>query len=65
MSFRDYMLAELKCAALRSRLITAETDGIEVALRAELINTDEAIAWLHDCGAMQFVAVREAEAEPA
>lgn len=64
MSFRDFMLAELRCAALRSRLITAEIDSIGVALRAEVINTDEAIAWLHECGALQFVAVREAEPEP-
>jgi hypothetical protein len=61
---RDFILAELRCAALRSRLVTAEIDSIGVALRAEIINTDEAIAWLHECGAMQFVGVRETEPEP-
>jgi hypothetical protein len=56
MTFRDFVLAELKCAALRSRLVTAELDSIEVALRGNFISTDDAIVWLDDCGGLQFVS---------
>lgn len=57
--FNNYLLAELRCAALRSRLMTAEIDSIGVALRGNFITTDDAIAWLDECGALQFVAVPE------
>lgn len=56
MSFRDFMLAELRCAALRSRLVAAEIDSIGVALRGNFITEDDAIAWLDDCGALQFLS---------
>ena len=54
--FSNYLLAELRCAALRSRLMTAEIDSIGVALRGNFITADDAIAWLDECGALQFVA---------
>ena len=56
MTFRDFVLAELKCAALRSRLVTAEIDSVGVALRGKFITEGDAIAWLDDCGALQFVS---------
>jgi hypothetical protein len=56
MTFRDFLLAELKCAELRVRLMTAEIDRIDVALRGDFITTDDAIAWLDECGGLQYVA---------
>ncbi len=60
---REFLLAELKCAALRSRLVTVEIDWIEVALRGNFITEDEAIAWLHQSGGLQFIAVPRIELE--
>ena len=55
-TFRTFVLAELKCAALRSRLMTAEIDSINAALRGNFITADDAIAWLDECGGLQYVA---------
>ena len=49
--------------ALRSRLVTAEIDSIGVALRGNFITEDDAIAWLDDCGALQFVSAPRDTAE--
>lgn len=56
MTFRDFLLAQLKCAGLRARLMTAEIDSIDVALRGNFITADDAIAWSDDCGGLQFVS---------
>ena len=63
MTFRDFVLAELKCAALRSRLVTTQIDSIGVALRGNFITEDDAIAWLDECGALQFVSAPRDTAE--
>jgi hypothetical protein len=65
MTFRDFILAELKCAALRSRLVTAELDSIGVALAGNFITEDDAIAWLDECGGLQFVSAPRDTAELA
>ena len=59
-SFNDYLLAELKCAAIRARLLTAEIDSIEVALRGNFISADNAIAWLHEAGAIGLITASSA-----
>jgi hypothetical protein len=55
-SARDYVLGELRCAALRARLAACEIDTIGVALRAGWINHHIAIEWLHDRSALDYVA---------
>ena len=50
MSPRDWLLAELRCASLRSRLVTAEIDEIGLALKHNLISPEVAVQWLHDVG---------------
>jgi len=50
-------------AALRSRLVTAQIDSIGVALRGNFITEDDAIAWLDECGALQFVSAPRSTAE--
>ena len=47
-----YLLAELRCAALRARLVACEIDAIGIALRGGLIDPETAVAWLHDCGVL-------------
>ena len=51
-----YLLAELPCAALRARLAACEIDAIGIALRGGMINPETAVAWLHDCSALDYVA---------
>ena len=50
-------------AALRSRLVTAQIDSIGVVLRGNFITEDDAIAWLDECGALQFVSAPHDTAE--
>jgi hypothetical protein len=44
MNRREYLLAELRCAALRARLIAAEIENIGVALKAGELDEDLALA---------------------
>jgi hypothetical protein len=44
--YTAYLLAELRCAGLRARLVVCEIDSVGVALRAGWIDPDEAVAWL-------------------
>jgi hypothetical protein len=63
-SRQNFLLAELRCAALRSRLMTADIDSISTALRGNFITTDDAIAWLSECGGLHFVSARRPADEP-
>ena len=49
-----YLLAELRCAALRARLAACEIDAIGIALRSGMIDPDTAVAWLHDCNVLDY-----------
>jgi hypothetical protein len=44
MNRREYLLAELRCAALRARLVAAEIENIGVALKAGEMDEDLALA---------------------
>jgi hypothetical protein len=46
MNRREYLLAELRCAALRARLVAAEIENIGVALKAGEMDEDLALAIL-------------------
>lgn len=59
-NFREYLLSELRCAAIRTRLMTAEINSIGVALRGNFITTNDAIEWLHECGVLGLVAMSSA-----
>jgi hypothetical protein len=50
-------LAELACAAIRTRLLSAEIDSIGVALRGAFITPDDAVVWLSEAGALGFIPV--------
>jgi hypothetical protein len=52
---KEYLLAELRCAALRARLAACDIDAIGIALRAGMIDTDTAVQWLHGCAALDYV----------
>jgi hypothetical protein len=58
----DYLLAELRCAALRARLWQTDIEAVGLALKGGLINPKQALELLHDCDALHLVAaVREEE----
>jgi hypothetical protein len=62
---REYLLAELRAAALRGRLWQADIDAIGLALKAGLISPDQAVEHLSDCGLLRLVGLREEREEAA
>jgi hypothetical protein len=60
MSRVDYLLAELRCAALRARIWQADIEAVGLALKHGLIHPDQALELLHDCDCLHLVdAIRE------
>jgi hypothetical protein len=55
MNRTEYLLAELRCAALRARLAACDIDTIGIALKAGLIDSDTAVEWLHNRRALSYV----------
>lgn len=53
---RDYLLAELRCAALHARLWQADIEAVGLALKGQLISPEQAIELLSDCDALHLVA---------
>lgn len=53
---REYLLAELRCAILRARLAALDLETIGLALRHGMIDPDTAVCWVHDAGALAYVA---------
>jgi hypothetical protein len=51
----EYLLGELRCAALRARLWVADIDAVGSALRGGLISLDQAVEALADCDALHLV----------
>jgi hypothetical protein len=62
---REYLLAELRAAALRARLWQADIDAIGLALKAQLISPDQAVEHLSDCGLLRLLGLREEQEEAA
>jgi hypothetical protein len=55
MSRRDYLLAELRCASLRARLWLADIDAVGLALRAGLVEPEQALELLADCDCLKLI----------
>jgi hypothetical protein len=51
----EYLLQELRCAALRAGLWAGDIDAVGLALKASLITPEQAIEMLDECPALQFV----------
>jgi hypothetical protein len=56
MTRRDYLMAELRCASLRARLWQADIDAVGMALKAGLVEPEQALELLADCDCLQFVS---------
>jgi hypothetical protein len=59
MSRRDYLLAELRCASLRARLWQADIDAVGLALRAGLVEPEQALELLADCDCLQLISPKD------
>lgn len=62
---REYALAALRSAALRSRLLTNELDLIGIAVRDGLITPEASLLWARDIGALDLVGQDAAEFDAA
>jgi hypothetical protein len=55
----EYLLSELRCAALRARLWQADIDTIGLALKGGFISPDQAVEHLSNCGVLHLLGSRE------
>jgi hypothetical protein len=53
--FSDYLLAELRCASLRARLLQLDIEAIGIALKGGIIVPEQALALLDDVDALRIV----------
>jgi hypothetical protein len=59
MTRRDYLIAELRCASLRARLWQADIDAVGMALKAGLVEPEQALVLLHECDCLQLISPKE------
>jgi hypothetical protein len=52
---REFLLAKLRAASLRAKVIDAELTSIGVALKGGMIGADTAVAWIRDEGLLWFI----------
>jgi hypothetical protein len=52
----DFLLAALRAASLRCKLMEADVNTIGVALKGGLIGADTAVAWIRDHGLLGMVS---------
>jgi hypothetical protein len=51
----EYLLAELRCASLRARLQAGDIDAVGMALKAGLVEPEQALELLTDCDCLQLI----------
>jgi hypothetical protein len=54
---RDFMLSSLRAASLRAKMMEVEINSIGIALKGGMVTTDQAVKWLKDIGALDFVGM--------
>jgi hypothetical protein len=54
-TFSEYLLQEIRCAALRAGLAREDITAVGLALRNEIINADQALDILQDYDCMQYI----------
>jgi hypothetical protein len=55
MTRAEYLLAELRCAALRAKLLQADIEAIGLALKGSLITPEGALELLCDCDVLRYI----------
>jgi hypothetical protein len=59
MTRHEYLLAELRCASLRARLWQADIDAVGLALKAGLVEPEQALELLADCDCLKLITPKE------
>lgn len=59
---REYVLAALRTAISRARLIVNQTTTIGIALKSEMISAEAALLWAQDAGVLELVGNEDIEA---
>jgi hypothetical protein len=59
MSKQEYLLAELRCASLRARLWQSDIEAVGLALKAGLIEPEQALELLHECDCLELISPKE------
>ena len=63
LNYTEYLLAEMRCAALRARIVAHDIDAIGVALKGGLVTADQAVDLLTECDAIRLVMPTPPSAE--
>jgi hypothetical protein len=59
----DYLLAELRCAAIRARLMQADIEAVGLALKGGLVEPEQALELLADCDCLHLVSLPKEKAD--
>ena len=59
LGYREYLLAELRCAVLRARLWQSDIEAVGQALKGNLVTAEQAIELLAECDALHLVGLPE------
>ena len=54
-SHKDFMLCALRAASLRAKMIEMDLNTVGVALKSDMVTPMEAVKWLRQIGALDFV----------
>jgi hypothetical protein len=58
----EYLLQELRCASLRARLWQADIEAVALAMKAGLIDPEQALELLQDCDCLKLVGMPREQA---
>jgi hypothetical protein len=58
MSFQEYLLAELRAASLRAKLLQSEIDAIAVALKGGLVTGEQALVLMNGVDLLRVIGER-------
>jgi hypothetical protein len=51
----EYLLSEIRCAALRARLMAADLDAVGLSLKGGLVTPDQAVELLADVDVLRLI----------
>jgi hypothetical protein len=51
----EYLIQEFRCAVLRARLEAADLEAIGLALKAGLVDAEQALELALDCGCLRWI----------
>jgi hypothetical protein len=61
----EYLIQEFRCAVLRARLEAADLEAIGLALKAGLVDAEQALELAADCNCLRWIQPTDIPAEAA